>query len=65
MKKVPKLRFKEFSDEWQEKKLGEITKITAGGTPSTTKIEYWNGNIKWMNSGELRSEEHTSELQSH
>ena len=53
MKKVPKLRFKEFSDEWQEKKLGEITKITAGGTPSTTKIEYWNGNIKWMNSGEL------------
>ena len=38
MKKVPKLRFKEFSDEWQEKKLGEITKITAGGTPSTTKI---------------------------
>ena len=53
MRKVPKLRFKEFSDEWQEKKLGEITKITAGGTPSTTKIEYWNGNIKWMNSGEL------------
>lgn len=53
MRKVPKLRFKEFTDEWEEKKLGEITKITAGGTPSTTKIEYWNGNIKWMNSGEL------------
>lgn len=53
MRKIPKLRFKEFSDEWEEKKLGEITKITAGGTPSTTKTEYWNGNIKWMNSGEL------------
>lgn len=53
MRKVPKLRFKEFTDEWEEKKLGEITKITAGGTPSTTKTEYWNGNIKWMNSGEL------------
>lgn len=29
MRKVPKLRFKEFSDEWEEKKLGEIgNKIT-------------------------------------
>lgn len=52
-KRVPKLRFKEFTGEWEEKRLGEITKITAGGTPSTTKTEYWNGNIKWMNSGEL------------
>ena len=30
MRKVPKLRFKEFSDEWEEKKLGEILKIFNG-----------------------------------
>lgn len=39
--------------DWEVKKLGEFTKITAGGTPSTTKSSYWGGNIKWMNSGEL------------
>lgn len=25
---VPKLRFKEFSGEWEEKKLGEIGKVS-------------------------------------
>ena len=30
MRKVPKLRFKEFSDEWEEKKLGEISEIKGG-----------------------------------
>ncbi len=39
--------------DWEEKRLGELTKIIAGGTPRTTTKEYWNGNIRWMNSGEL------------
>lgn len=30
MRKVPKLRFKEFSDEWEEKKLGEIAELIDG-----------------------------------
>ncbi|MGY0395234.1 restriction endonuclease subunit S [Fusobacterium sp. SYSU M8A802] len=30
MRKVPKLRFKEFTDEWEEKKLGGILKIFNG-----------------------------------
>lgn len=38
---------------WEVKKIGELTKVIAGGTPSTTKSEYWGGKIKWMNSGEL------------
>ena len=53
MRNVPKLRFKEFNGDWEEKKLGEITTLTSGGTPSTLKKEYWNGSIKWMSSGEL------------
>jgi len=32
-KLVPKLRFKEFSGEWEEKQLFEIGKIITGTTP--------------------------------
>lgn len=35
MRKVPKLRFKEFSDEWKEKKLGEISEIIMGQSPDS------------------------------
>lgn len=35
------------------KKLGEIAKISSGGTPRTGVKEYWNGNISWLRSGEL------------
>lgn len=50
---VPKLRFPEFNEEWDKIKLGDFTEIKAGATPSTTKPDYWNGEIRWMNSGEL------------
>jgi len=53
---VPNLRFPEFWDagEWEAKTIGQISKnVIAGGTPSTLETEYWNGNIRWMNSGEL------------
>ena len=30
-RKVPRLRFREFSGEWQEKKLGDLAKIKTGG----------------------------------
>ncbi|MFK7100946.1 restriction endonuclease subunit S [Flavobacterium oreochromis] len=49
----PKLRFPEFKGDWENKNIGEITNVTAGGTPSTLNKDYWNGNIKWMNSGDL------------
>jgi type I restriction enzyme S subunit len=49
----PKLRFPEFSGYWFTKKIGDITNVSAGGTPSTVISEYWNGNIRWMNSGDL------------
>ncbi len=42
-----------FSGEWVEKKIGDFTIVKAGGTPSTLIEEYWNGDIPWMNSGEL------------
>jgi type I restriction enzyme, S subunit len=36
-----------FSDEWQEKRLGELAEIISGGTPKTSEPAYWGGGIKW------------------
>ena len=39
---------------WELKKIKEITKTGSGGTPlSTNKEYYFNGNIPWINSGEV------------
>lgn len=40
-------------EDWEVKYVKDFTDCTAGGTPSTKMDEYWNGDIPWMNSGEL------------
>lgn len=40
---------------WTWTKLGEICKTTTGGTPSRKYIEYFNGIIPWLKSGELKN----------
>lgn len=37
-----------FSEKWIEKYVYEFGDITTGSTPSTSKLEYWNGNIPWI-----------------
>lgn len=37
---VPKLRFKEFTDEWKENKLHDIAKITMGQSPNSENYTY-------------------------
>ena len=49
----PKRRFKEFKDDWEQRKLGEIATVTGGGTPSTNISEYWNGDIDWYSPVEI------------
>lgn len=41
---------------WETKlRLGDLFKTASGGTPSTTKREYYDGGtIPWLNSGEVR-----------
>ena len=41
-KNVPELRFPEFSGEWEEKKLGEVTLILKDGSHGT-HIDVENG----------------------
>ena len=38
---------------WEVKPLSELCDVLLGGTPSTEIPEYWNGNINWLNSGEV------------
>ncbi len=52
--KIPEIRFEGFEDDWEQRKLGEVLDdMYNGQTPSRNKSEYWNGNIKWLSSGEL------------
>ncbi|WP_270804262.1 restriction endonuclease subunit S [Aeromonas sp. QDB02] len=50
---------------WPMVKLGEIFKITSGGTPSRSKREYYeNGSIAWIKTGDLHNKfiTHASEF---
>ena len=52
--RYPELRFPGFTDAWEQRKLDNIAKIkTGGGTPKTTNLEYWSGDIPWIQSSDL------------
>jgi len=38
---------------WTETTLGEVADVIGGGTPSTTKPEYWGGEIVWLTPTEV------------
>ena len=48
--------------------IGQITQVTAGGTPPRDVAAYWNGHIPWIKTGELvdgdidQAKEHISEF---
>lgn len=56
-RKVPKLRFPEFAGEWEERKLGDITKWASGGTPSKDRDDYWDGEIPWISASSMKGNE--------
>jgi type I restriction enzyme S subunit len=55
---TPRLRFPEFRNAgpWEVKRLGEIVKITGGGTPSRNVADFWNGDIPWISSSDVSEE---------
>lgn len=51
--KTPAIRFKGFTDIWEQRKLGEVADIVGGGTPSTSNDDYWDGDIDWYAPAEI------------
>ncbi len=51
---IPEIRFKGFSEDWEEKELGtDVAEIIGGGTPSTSIPEFWDGDIDWYSPTEI------------
>ena len=50
---VPEIRFKGFTEAWEQRKLGDMADIIGGGTPSTGVSEYWDGDIDWYAPAEI------------
>lgn len=50
---TPEIRFKGFTDPWEQRKLGDVATIVGGGTPSTNNDAYWDGEIDWYSPAEL------------
>ena len=52
---APHLRFPEFHDaeEWEVKRLGEVCSTFTGGTPSSSRKEYYGGSIPFIRSAEI------------
>lgn len=50
-----KKRLDGFTDEWKTVKLGEVAEMSSGGTPTTSKEEYYNGNINWVSITDITS----------
>ena len=51
--KVPEIRFKGFTDDWEQRKLGDLAEIVGGGTPSTSIDLYWDGELDWYAPAEI------------
>ncbi|MGQ7358568.1 restriction endonuclease subunit S [Streptococcus suis] len=51
----PALRFQGFEDDWELRKLGEVAEMYSGGTPSVGKKEFYEGDIPFIRSAEINS----------
>lgn len=53
--KNPRIRFKGFTDDWEQRKLNEISNSYSGGTPTANQPEYYGGDIPFIRSAEVNS----------
>lgn len=68
MKKIfnQEIRFKDdngnFFPDWKDSTIGKSFQIVGGGTPSTTNIEFWDGDINWFTPTEIKKRTVSSSL---
>ena len=53
--KTPKIRFSGFTEDWEQRKLGEVTTSYSGGTPNVSNCEYYGDEIPFIRSGEINN----------
>lgn len=52
---IPRLHFKSFSEAWEQCEVSNLSQKTfGGGTPKTSKKIYWDGDIPWIQSSDLK-----------
>lgn len=50
--------FENKGEGWEEKSIGELCYLMTGGTPRSSKLEFYqNGKIRWLVSGDVNIEE--------
>ena len=51
---TPAIRFKGFTDPWEQRKVSDLAEKTyGGGTPTTSNEAYWNGDVPWIQSSDV------------
>ena len=51
---VPEIRFKGFTEAWEQRKVSDLAEKTyGGGTPTTSNEAYWNGDVPWIQSSDV------------
>lgn len=45
----------EAQEDWEEKSLLDVIELVGGGTPKTSVVEYWNGEVPWLSGGDIAS----------
>ena len=56
MTKQPSYRFGEYTEPWEENKLGEVSTSFSGGTPAAGNKKYYGGEIPFIRSAEINSD---------
>ncbi|WP_278682850.1 restriction endonuclease subunit S [Paraclostridium bifermentans] len=49
------VKWDKIPKSWKYSKAQYYFDVFAGGTPSTNNLDYWNGDIPWINSGEVQN----------
>lgn len=55
MGNIPKIRYREFTNQWKKQTIGSITTSYSGGTPKSSNKDYYSGEIPFIRSGEVNS----------
>lgn len=54
--KFPEIRFKGFTEAWEQRKVSELVTSYSGGTPKSGTAEYYDGDIPFIRSGEINND---------